>query len=215
MAEPRKIRNQPTVIIFDCDGVLFDSRKANRAYYDHLLNRFGKSSMSETDLEYVHTHTAGDSIAHLFPDPTLREEVLTYNRSVDYSPFIRLMEMEPGLSELLKTIRPRIRTAVSTNRSTTIDLVLKTFQLEPYFDLVVSSLDVSRPKPDPESIFKILAHFRVSPQQVLYVGDSEVDAQTARNAGVPFAAYKNPTLEAELHFNSFFELRAFLDDRSN
>jgi phosphoglycolate phosphatase len=214
MAEPQEIQNRPEVIIFDCDGVLFDSRKANRAYYDHLLNRFGRPSMNETDLDYVHTHTAGESIAYLFPDPGQREDVLAYNRGLDYSPFILLMELEPGLGDLLQAIRPAIRTAISTNRSTTIQAILKVFQLESFFDLVVSSLDVRRPKPDPESVYKILNHFQVRPGQVLYLGDSEVDAQTARNAGVPFAAYKNPALEADLHFHSFFQLRDYLERTS-
>lgn len=212
MAEPRNSLKRPAVVIFDCDGVLFDSRKANRAYYDHLLNRFGRPSMTEADLDFVHTHTAGDSIAYLFPDPGLRQEVWAYNQQLDYTPFIRLMEMEPGLTDLLKALRPSIKTAISTNRSTTIGQVLKLFRLESLFDVVVSSLDVKHPKPHPESVFKILGHFEVGPGQVLYVGDSEVDAQTARNAGVPFAAYKNPALAADLYVGSFYELKDYLKE---
>ena len=122
------------------------------------------------------------------------------------------MEMEPGLIDFLETIRPRIKTAVSTNRSTTIGQVLKTFALESYFDLVISSLDVTRPKPDPESVIRILDFFQVDPEKCLYIGDSEVDARTAGGAGVPFVAYKNSSLAANLHVRGFSELKDYLDN---
>jgi len=60
------------------------------------------------------------------------------------------------------------------------------------FDLVVTSLDVERPKPHPDSLLKILAQFKAAPRQSLYVGDSEVDEKTARAAGVPFVCLPQP-----------------------
>jgi HAD superfamily hydrolase (TIGR01549 family) len=200
------------VIIFDCDGVLFDSRKANQSFYNHLLEHFGKPSLTEGDLTYVHMHTAGESIRYLFRDDHTREAVLAYNQTLDYTPFIRLMEMETGLIEFLDYIRPVAKTAISTNRSTTIGQVLKTFALEPYFDLVVSSLDVSQPKPDPESVFKILDYFKVTSDQCWYIGDSEIDAQTAGRAGVFFVAYKNSSLTADFYVQGFAELRDYFED---
>jgi len=203
---------RPDVIIFDCDGVLFDSRKANQSFYNHLLEHFGKPPLAETNLDYVHMHTAGESINYLFRDNPIRDAVLAYNRTLDYAPFIRLMEMEPGLIDFLDYIRPKFKTAVSTNRSTTIGQVLQTFALEPYFDLVISSLDVNQPKPDPESIFKIVDYFQVTPEQCWYIGDSEVDAQTAGSAGVIFVAYKNLALPADFHIQGFSELKDFFED---
>jgi phosphoglycolate phosphatase len=209
MDNPLNFPTRPNVIIFDCDGVLFDSLKANQFFYNHLMEYFGKPSMTEADLTYVHMHTAGESINYLFRDDLSREAVFRYSQTLDYSPFIQLMEMEPGLIEFLETIRPGIKTAVSTNRSTTIGQVLKTFSLDSYFDLVISSLDVTRPKPDPESVLKILNFFQAGPEQCLYIGDSEVDAQTAGAAGVPFVAYKNSSLAADLHVQGFSELKDY------
>jgi len=209
MDKPLNFQRRPEVIIFDCDGVLFDSRRANQSYYNHLLDHFGKPRMTEADLSYVHMHTAGESITYLFGDNHLRDAVLTYSQTLDYTPFIRKMEMEPGLIDFLKAIRPRIKTAISTNRSTTIGPVLKTFDLDCYFDLVISSLDVSRPKPDPESVLKIMDYFRVGPEQCLYIGDSEVDVQTAGGAGVPFVAFRNTSLAADLHVQGFLELKEY------
>jgi len=38
------------VVIFDCDGVLFDSREANTVFYNHILSEFQLPPMTEEDL---------------------------------------------------------------------------------------------------------------------------------------------------------------------
>jgi phosphoglycolate phosphatase len=198
------------VIIFDCDGVLFDSRRANQFFYNHLLNHFGKMAMTEKDLEFVHMHTVHEAIDYLFEQDSDREKVHDYRQVLDYTPFLQRMEMEQGLISFLELIRPWVKTAISTSRTNTIGPVLNVFGLTGYFDMVVSALDVSRPKPDPESIFKIMNHFKVGPERCLFIGDSEVDSQTALNAGVPLVAYKNKKISAYLHVQSFDELAGHL-----
>jgi phosphoglycolate phosphatase len=59
--------------------------------------------------------------------------------------------------------------------------------LEP-FEVIVGGEDVSEFKPDPESLNLALGKLAISPEAVLYVGDSVVDAEAAMRAGVPFAA---------------------------
>jgi len=79
--------------------------------------------------------------------------------------------------------------------------------------LVISALDVACPKPHPESLNKILAHFQVRPDEVVYIGDSVVDAEAAHRAGIPLIAYKNPQLEADLHVDSFRDLQEWMKER--
>ncbi|MBA4393107.1 MAG: beta-phosphoglucomutase [Desulfobacca sp.] len=198
------------VIIFDCDGVLFDSRRSNQFFYNHLLSHFGRASLSEENLTYVHMHTVTESVDYLFEDESTRAMANTYRQTLDYTPFIQKMDMEPGLIDFLIFIRPWVKTAICTNRTTTIDHVLKMFALNDHFDLVVSALDVKRPKPDPESIYRILTFFDVKPENCLYIGDSEVDALTAGSAGVPLVAFKNANLSADLHVRGFLELQNYL-----
>ena len=50
------------VIVFDCDGVLFDTEAANRAYYNHILKHFGKPVMTANQFAYAHQHTLNDRI---------------------------------------------------------------------------------------------------------------------------------------------------------
>ena len=199
------------VIIYDCDGVLFDSRESNRAFYNHILERFGLPPMGSEELEFVHASTAEQAIDFLFKDHPRKEEAQKYRLSMDYTPFVPLMKMEPHVREVLQALKSRCRTAVATNRGITMPLVIREHGLEGLFDLVVTSLDVKHPKPDPECIQRILDHFALCPPEALYVGDSEVDRLVAQRAGVDFASYRNPSLEARYLLDDHLEILEILD----
>jgi phosphoglycolate phosphatase len=199
-------------VVFDCDGVMFDSRQANIHYYNHMLHHFGLPPMTGAGVEFVHSHTADESIQHIFQGTRYTDEALAYRWEVDYAPFIQDMIMEPGLKDLLEWSKPRFGLAVATNRSNTIGEVLKTHGLTGFFDLVVSSLDVEHSKPHPESLFKTLDYFQVGPERILYVGDSAVDEETARRARVPLIAYRNRHLKANKHIEDLAEIKNLLED---
>jgi FMN phosphatase YigB (HAD superfamily) len=78
------------------------------------------------------------------------------------------------------------------------------------FDMVVSSYDVSQPKPDPECLDIILKHFRLMPEEALYIGDNEIDQVMCERARMPFIAYKNPSLRAAYHIGDHLELLKIL-----
>jgi HAD superfamily hydrolase (TIGR01509 family) len=202
--------NDVRVVAFDCDGVLFETVEANRAYYNHILAHFGRPAMDEHQLRYVHIHTVQQCLAHLFADDADRQAAMAFRASIDYGQFLKYLTIEPHLKALLDWMRNRYKTAIATNRTDTMDRLLREFGLADRFDLVVTSLDVERPKPFPDPLFKILSRFRVEPRQAVFVGDSEVDEATARAAGVPFIAYRNPALEASWHIESLKELEGFL-----
>jgi HAD superfamily hydrolase (TIGR01509 family) len=191
------------LIGFDCDGVLFDSRDANIAFYNAILARFGHPAMDPLTVDFVHSHTFRESVEYLFRADDALAEVLDYCRTLDYQPFIPMMVEAPHLRDFLTFLRPRFFTALATNRTTTTHAVLHYHSLDAHFDLVVSALDVARPKPHPESFWRILEHFRLKPEEAIYIGDSRVDEEFAANAGVPLVAFCNPDLKAAYHLKSF------------
>jgi phosphoglycolate phosphatase-like HAD superfamily hydrolase len=75
--------------------------------------------------------------------------------------------------------------------------IMDRFNLWPYFELVVTALDVQNPKPHPESIERILQRFNLKRSEALFVGDSEIDEQAARAASIKFIAYKNREIKAD------------------
>lgn len=199
------------VVAFDCDGVMFDTTKANKAYYNEILQHFGRPTLTPDQFAYCHSHTADQSIERLFSDAKSFREAQNYRKNMSYVPFLRYMVLEPYLKPLLEKLRPRYKTAIATNRSNTMDRVLNEHGLEEYFDLVVSSNDVYRPKPYPDPLIKILEHFEIEAYNTLYVGDSELDEIAAKAAGVPFVAYQNRSLSANFHIKSLKEIAQILD----
>ena len=196
------------LVIFDCDGVLFDSRDANRAYYNKLLKQFDCPPLNEEEVDYVHSHNVTDSVAHIFRNHArVRQELIDrYRTELDYTPFLKHMIMEPDLMEFLQLIKPRYHTAISTNRTTTMPMLLDIFKLRPWFEQVVTSLDTPRPKPSPDGLRMILDNFRVDISETIYIGDSIVDLEHTQSMDVKMIAFKNPKLQAEYHVNSFMEI---------
>jgi len=95
----------------------------------------------------------------------------------------------PGVGELLERARAcGIVLAVATNKRTDIcKQILVALGLLPLFTVVLGDEPALARKPDPARVHKILALTRIAPARSLYVGDSLIDLETARNAGVSAA----------------------------
>ena len=206
--------NDIKVIAFDCDGVLFDTKKANMTFYNQILSQFGMPDLTSEQFAYVQMHTIDAALRYLFDDDGLCKSAHAYRKKIGYFPFIKLMEIEPDLRSLLKKLRPKYKTAIATNRTDTIGSVLAEHNIEGYFDLVVSALDVTRPKPHPDLLVKVLTHFEIEPFQAVYIGDSELDEMAARAAGVRLIAYNNPRLSADYHIQRLKELNIILEGKT-
>jgi HAD superfamily hydrolase (TIGR01509 family) len=208
--KPKGENRKQSLIIYDCDGVLIDSRRANHAFYNHILAHFGRPPLSPEQLDLVHAATAQETIDFLFQDAAWRAQAQDYQRHLDNSPFLSLIGLEPHIREVLAQLRSAAHLAVASNRGKSLVPVLRTLGLDGFFEMTVGSSEVSRPKPHPECLRKILAHFRVGPEEALYIGDSEVDQLLAEAAGMPLAAYKNPSLQARYHLRDHLELLPLL-----
>ncbi len=200
--------NRFKLAIFDCDGVLFDSREANRHYYNAVLAHVGLPAMTEEQLSFCHMHTAADSIKYLLDSESeqTRLAAVDFIKELDYADYLKFMVMEPGVQETVNKIHSFMPTAISTNRSTTMPLLVSMYGLDQLFDKIVCALDVKNPKPHPEGVFNILAYFNIRPEESVYVGDTLVDQQVSENSSVPFIAYKNANLDAMFHVEHFSQI---------
>lgn len=199
---PRRL----TGVAFDCDGVMFDSRQVNVVYYNLIKERLGLPPMTKDQEDYVHAHAVRESLAHIVPAERWGE-MEQARAAIDYREVLPAMRPEPGLHELLWWLRDQgLRLAVFTNRTTTMEMVLERFDLEHYFDLVVTARTV-RAKPHPEGMHRIMRAWGCGPMDMAYLGDSGVDAVAARAAGVPLWAFRNESLPAAMHVSDFWSLR--------
>ncbi len=194
-------------VVFDCDGVMVDSFDSNLSYYNLMLGKLGFAPMTPEQENYVHIHTAAEGLRYIIPEE-YHERIPQMIADFDYRDVLPSLRLEEGLVELLDFLRDRgIRLGINTNRSTTMDMVLEHFGLAEYFNPVITAGKV-KAKPDPEGMFTILSHWEMPAKHVVFVGDSTLDQLASNGADVPFWAFRNGELEADLHVDGFPPLLA-------
>ncbi len=189
-------------VIYDCDGVLFESRRANLAYYNKVQQHFGEPPVLSEQTERAHLcHTAASPrVFAVLLGPERVEAALSFAATVDYRQFIPYMDPEPGMVDTLAILARELPLAVATNRGTSMPEILNHFILQDYFSVVVTSRDVPRPKPHPDMLILAAERLGFAPEKLLFIGDSELDRDAAAAAGVFFASYKSSIgADIELH----------------
>ena len=193
-------------LVFDVDGVMFDSRNSNIEFYNLIRRAVQLPPISPQEEDYCHMASVDEAFARIIP-PEYKAEALAASRQINYQErILPMLSIEPGLLEALHWLQQwKVRLAVFTNRSNTVDQLLRYFGLESFFFPVKTAAN-SSPKPDPAGLLAIIDEWQVSPCQIAFLGDSKVDEQAAKNAGVPFWAFRNESLNARLHFSDFFKM---------
>jgi HAD superfamily hydrolase (TIGR01509 family) len=170
----------------------------------------GRYPLREDEMHYVHTHTVFEALHLIFGRENDLEkkalEILKEKR-IDLKNYVNYLKMEPHLLQALEKLREKgIVRAINTNRTTSMPYIMERFSLWPYFEMVVTALDVKNPKPHPESIEKIIEGFQLKKEEAVFVGDSDVDQQTAMSSGVKFIAYKNKEIANGLFIEDHLDI---------
>ncbi len=178
-------------IIFDCDGVMFESRQANLAYYNRILEEFSYPLVTCEQSENAHLcHTASSPVvlAELLRQDDL-VPALEFADSLNYTEFIPHMEQEDNLTDLLDSLVGHYQLAIATNRGHSIFTILEHFGLSDYFSVVVSRVEVENPKPAPDMLLLAAELLKVDTDRCHFIGDSELDKYAATAAKVSFVGY--------------------------
>ena len=198
-------------VVFDCDGVMFDTAQANRIFYDDILAGFNKPPLNDEHFTNVHMMTVKTAVEYLFPEMDNHRPVYEMIKSVGYETVVPFMLMEPGLMELLEAIKQAgLVCGVATNRTNTMESVLTEHKLLTSFDIVVTASDVANTKPFPDQLEKIMGTYALLPRQIVFIGDSIYDKEAAQAAGTWFIAFKNSVLQADAHAVSMGEVAELL-----
>jgi beta-phosphoglucomutase-like phosphatase (HAD superfamily) len=172
--------------------VLIRSEAANLAYYNRLFCEFDLPEVARDDhdrFQRLHTLSTPQVIQEFFP-PALQAAARSWADQLGFSPFVRLVQPEPGWDAVLD--RWRVRggaVAVATNRGTSAAEVLGAVDLLSRVDHLVTVKDVARPKPHPDLLFRALQLAGVAATDSIYVGDSALDQEAASRAGIPFVGF--------------------------
>ena len=102
--------------IFDCDGVMFDTRHLNAQYYNKVLKLLGLKALTAQQEELAFALTAEDFFRRLVA-PERWEELKKICTEFPYEALIPCMKKEEELNSLLQFLRKKdVRCAVNTNR---------------------------------------------------------------------------------------------------
>lgn len=172
---------------------MLDSIESNYVFYDRIMSHLGRPSLDRNDLvsrTVLHTYSFTNVMNYFFKDDPQAEQAMAFARTIRYRDLVQYMRMEDGFIETLDQIREHVSLAICTNRANSMEMIIEDFGLNGYFSCVMTAAKVAFPKPHPEPLLKVLEHYGIKPHEALFVGDAEVDRQSAAGAGVPFIAYK-------------------------
>lgn len=180
------------VIVFDFDYTLGDSTSGIALSINYALEQLGHTtkeideikktiglSLKETyfSLTGIDDLKESEQFAKLFKakaDEVMVENTLLYT----------------GVVKALSNLRRNgYKIAIVTTKfHYRIEQILDKYNAKKLVDVIVGAEDVKVEKPDPEGLLWVINYFGVEKADVIYVGDSLVDAKTAENAKVKFAA---------------------------
>ena len=208
-------------VIFDLDGTLIDSAADIHGAACRTLARFGlppitaeqsRSFIGRGERVYVQLMMAATGL-----DAPLETGVAAFIAEYERPPLDTALY--PNVMSCLRALGAAgVRLGLCTNKPTgPTQVVLDHFDLAPIFGAIVCGDTLPVRKPDPAPLHEAMA--RLDVRTCLYVGDSEVDAETARRAGMPFALFtegyrKTPVadLPHDLAFDDFDQLTDWATD---
>ena len=176
-------------LIFDLDGTLIDSAPDIQAAVNKMLAEEG---ISPLDLATVISFIGNGM-------PKLVERVL-HAVQLPLDRHSALSQPYEGVVEMLETLAAQgHRLAICTNKpAEPAQQILQDFNLERFFEVVVGGDSLSVKKPNPAPLQHCVA--RLGASAALYIGDSEVDYETAQQAQIPFIFFTGGYRKASAAF---------------
>lgn len=187
--------------LFDFDYTLADSSRGIVTCFRIVLTRHQYTNVTDEAIKRTIGKTLEESFSILtgVTDPeqltAFRQE---YRKEADIHMNANTLLFPDTLSTLkeLKKRGARIGIISTKYRFRILDY-LNNYLPADFFDIVVGGEDVKAAKPSAEGVQFALEHLKSTPEETLYIGDSTVDAETARNAGVDFAGVLNGITTAD------------------
>ena len=179
--------NNIKLLIFDMDGTLIDSANLHYYSYSNAFKEYGKDYYYNKCFG-LHYKTFTNNILKLnnklTDDENKNNELIEkiHNRKeYIYLQNLNMVNIHPLMLEILIDNKKKSKyTALATTSSPKgVYAILKEFQLEKLFDLVLTGNDIQNKKPHPEIFFKCMKHFNVKEEESIIFEDSEVGLEAA------------------------------------
>ena len=173
------------IVIFDLDGTIVNTYPVIKKTLIELFNLYLPNlKYDEKLLESFFGPPLVESFAKIAPDKVTQEFLISEYRRINKKYYEAEITLFPNIKEVLKELKLKnYKLAILSNRiKSLIDVALEVTKIKDYFDLVIGVDNVVNPKPNPMGIYKIIEE--LNDKNVIYVGDTVTDIQTAKNAYV-------------------------------
>jgi phosphoglycolate phosphatase len=209
--------------VFDLDGTLVDS-KLDLVNSVNAMLRETRRREQPTELiaSYV-GHGAPQLIASVMgpqsTDEQRREALAIFMKHYEQQK-LEFTKPYPGVIDGLRALAG-LPMAVLTNKPTQVSIeILQGLQLAPYFRCIFGGDSFEKKKPDPAGALRIVKELDAPPAEAAMVGDSDVDIQTARNAGMVaigvnygFGQHNPEACPADFYVDTLADLPPFAQKR--
>ncbi|MBY9007004.1 MAG: HAD-IA family hydrolase [Candidatus Lokiarchaeota archaeon] len=189
-------------VIFDLDGVIYNIINAVKKAVEDVIKKYNLNIDINTVLEEI-AHLI-EEIQH-YPVPKIilksydllkldflkeisymkkvRIAIFLFNQFNEYRKDSGLFE---GIEEIIKQLyKKNINLAILTNNQRTYaEEVLEKYNLNKYFKTLIGFNEVSKVKPNPEGLVKIMKTWNLDPDEVIFIGDMTTDIQAGKAAEV-------------------------------
>jgi len=197
-------------VLFDMDGVLIDSLEVWHSSLNNTLKNFGKNgiSLEEFYKRVINGTTASKDIKELFGE--LPKERFDGIKNFYYSQFIssiKKIRINHEAIRVLKGLEKNKKLGLVTNSSELIlSNLFQHFDFHKYFGSIVNS-SMALPKPNPDMLLLACKNLGINTGEAIYVGDTLVDVETAKRAGIRIVFYSQESnQEADFNIKNLSEI---------
>ena len=185
-----KMQNRSKLAIFDMDGTLFDTKNVNYEAYCRALKECGYDV--KVDYTYYCNECNGLNYRKFLPmiihDISAEDmEKIHERKKAVYAQFLDKARVNQHLFDMMNLIRSHYVIALVTTASRrNVSDILKIFQVEDYFDFLITQEDVENTKPDPQCFIKAMAKAGVDAKDTIIFEDSDVGIRAAELSGAHY-----------------------------
>ena len=209
-------------ILFDIDGVLLDSREANRKFEEDIVVNAGYKKPTKQEASKVYNLTLYETIRYLTKEQSGEKIKAIWQSAIDSYKIKypkELLKLPFRMTNIIKQLSQQYKLGIVTGRlKRGVEIFYKASGLQKYFEVISCLDDYSKPKPDPEPLMVALAKLNLKSEETIYVGDSITDLQAAQSIKMKFIGFYgisgNIFEEADANVKTFRELSDVIDKLS-
>lgn len=180
-------------IIFDLDGTLLNTVDDIKRHLNKTLVEFGYNEVTSEEVKSFLGNGGKALVTKAVKDEIEEEKLLTMvtrytklyndvNANTLTKPYDGIMALIKGLMSL------GIKTAITSNKMQSGVTALNETVFDGLMDVAIGESEISPLKPNPQMVFNALNEMELTKEEVLFIGDTEVDLLTATNANIKSVA---------------------------